>query len=279
MVGSALSEAKAFYKRTRPRFRGYQFHIMASEQMAETTKPYVRVATLDDLDEFVQVANRAFLHDPAFNYSANLQKLIDPKVDADESRRRGDLHLFLAKSCFLAGGRVTVVVDPESNGRIAAGALWMPPRKRLAIWQLYLLFKAGFGRVLQHWKLTGFLRMIIEYHDGAEKKMKRCFQEKGVKEPPEDAWYVQQIFTDPDYQGRGLMSTLMREAFANAPEATFCLEASTAKSRDQYAHLGFENPIPIPMGVGKCNTSGLRATGKDATGVEIYAMGRWPSKQ
>ncbi|KAJ3514271.1 hypothetical protein NLJ89_g2463 [Agrocybe chaxingu] len=252
---------------------------MATEHTMEKTKPYVRVATLDDLDEFVKVANRAFLHDPAFNYTGNLKTLIDPEVDGEEYRRRGNLHLFLAKSCFLAGGRVTVVVDPENNGRIAAGALWLPPRKRLAVSQLHLLFKAGFGLILKQWKLTGFQRMVIEYHEGSEKKLKRCFKEKGAKESPEDAWYVQQIFTDPEYQGKGLMSTLMREAFANAPEATFCLEASTAKSRDQYARLGFENPIPIPMGVGKCNSSGLRATGKDAAGVEIYAMGRWPSKQ
>ena len=36
------------------------------------------------------------------------------------------------------------------------------------------------------------------------------------------------------------MSLLVREAFAHAPEAIFELEATTAKSRDQYSHLGFE---------------------------------------
>ncbi|CAA7262176.1 unnamed protein product [Cyclocybe aegerita] len=252
---------------------------MPPDQSTDTATPYVRLATLDDLDEFVQAANRAFLHDPVFNYFANLKQFIDPEVDAEEYRRRGKFLYFLAKSCFLAGGRVSVVVDPANNGSIAGGALLMPPRKRMAAWRLHLLFKSGFGSVLKQWGLAGLWKMSIEYQNGCEKKMKRCFEEKGVQESPTEAWYVQLIFTDPDYQGRGLMSKLMRDAFADAPEATFCLEASTAKSRDLYAHLGFENPLPIQMGVGSSNSSGLCATGKDATGVEAYAMGRWPSKR
>ena len=74
------------------------------------------------------------------------------------------------------------------------------------------------------------------------------------------------IFTDSEYQGKGsnffflvislrvgttlkfslmpffegMMSQLIREAFAHSPEGIFILEASTPKSRDQYAHLGFE---------------------------------------
>ncbi|KAJ3508421.1 hypothetical protein NLJ89_g5760 [Agrocybe chaxingu] len=235
---------------------------MPLDQSMNTTTPYVRPATLDDLDEFVKAANRAFLHDPVFNYFANLKQFVDPEVDAEEYR-----------------GHVTVVVDPANNGRIVGGALWMPPRKRMAAWKLHLLFKSGFGKVLKQWGLGGLSKMVIGYQSVSEKKMKKCFEEKGVQESPKEAWYVQLIFTDPDYQGRGLMSKLMRDAFAKAPEATFCLEASTAKSRDLYAHLGFENPIPIPVGVGLCNSSGLRATGKDAAGVEAYAMGRWPSKR
>ena len=38
----------------------------------------------------------------------------------------------------------------------------------------------------------------------------------------------------------GLMSKLVREAFAHSPEGIFTLEATTLKSRDQYARLGFE---------------------------------------
>jgi len=43
---------------------------------------------------------------------------------------------------------------------------------------------------------------------------------------------------------KGMMSKLVREAFAYSPEFTFTLEATTPKSRDQYACLGFEVMIP-----------------------------------
>lgn len=46
--------------------------------------------------------------------------------------------------------------------------------------------------------------------------------------------------TENSYLWEGMMSQLVREAFAHAPEATFTLEATTPKSRDQYLHLGFE---------------------------------------
>ena len=92
--------------------------------------------------------------------------------------------------------------------------------------------------------------------------MRSIFREKGFKMSPDDSWCLQMIFTDPEYQGKGnsfcdlltsrnnteifyalwegMMSQLIREAFAHSPEGVFTLEASNAKSRDQYAHLGFE---------------------------------------
>lgn len=82
----------------------------------------------------------------------------------------------------------------------------------------------------------------------------------------------------------------MREAYAHSPSTVFTLEATTAKSRDRYQHLGFEvrcprktyNPdvsiahiqllAPIKLGVGKVNAEGLSSSGEDAVGVECYSM-------
>ena len=33
--------------------------------------------------------------------------------------------------------------------------------------------------------------------------MHGLFKEKGIKMSPDDAWYLQLIFTDPEYQGKG----------------------------------------------------------------------------
>ncbi|KAJ3508072.1 hypothetical protein NLJ89_g5954 [Agrocybe chaxingu] len=220
---------------------------------AQTDKPYVQAATPEDIDEIVQVAARAFVHDPIVNYFGNAPKLVDPELDLKEWKGRQTFHYFLIKATFLIG-RVMVAVDPADKGKIIAGALWMPPRKH------------------------NEQRMTAEYQEVAEKMLKTCFEAKGAKGSPHKAWYLQMIFTDPDNQGRGLMSMLIREAFDYAPDSTFCLEATTEKSRDRYVHLGFEHPTPIVLGVGKADKDGVQAQGESATGFVSYAMGRWPSK-
>ena len=60
------------------------------------------------------------------------------------------------------GGPITVMVDPEKSDsnqgeQIIAGALWLPPRSRLAIWMVPTMIKAGVIPVLERWGLTGLL--------------------------------------------------------------------------------------------------------------------------
>lgn len=94
---------------------------------------------------------------------------------------------------------------------------------------------------------------------------------------------------------QGIMSLIVREAFEHAPHATYILEGTTTKSRDQYIHLGFEvllrfsfilpenlnvkflgykNLTPIKFGAGKADARGIAASGKDAVGVEIWGMAK-----
>jgi len=48
------------------------------------------------------------------------------------------------------------------------------------------------------------------------------------------------VMVDPKHQGKGHLSKIMQEAYETYPNATFTLEATTPKSKAQYAHLGFE---------------------------------------
>ncbi|KAF8970637.1 hypothetical protein BDZ97DRAFT_1652308 [Flammula alnicola] len=246
-------------------------------------QPYIRLATLEDLDKIVDIAGCAFIHDPVINYFGNVKKVrarhvFIPDIDLKECQSRRTFLRLLTKACFLVGGRITVIVDPakrDSNGdKIVAGALWLPPKKRLAVWMVPTILKAGVVSVLKRWGLTGLLRVVVDYQGTAESKMHLCFKNNGVKKSPEDSWYLQLVFTDPDYQGRGFMSLLVREAFAHAPEDTYVLEATTAKSRDQYLHLGFESPTAINFGKGKADGRGVATSGADAVGVEIWAMAK-----
>ncbi|KAF9529873.1 hypothetical protein CPB83DRAFT_893106 [Crepidotus variabilis] len=259
-------------------------------------KPYVRMATLEEAETLSAIAGRSFIHDPVFNYFNQIDHLLDPTVDEKEVEERRVWFSFLTKACFLVGGRVTVVVDPNENDKIVSAALWLPPKKRLAVWMVPTLFRAGVIPVLKNWGLTGLLvrdfpmaylgdctevenlfheqRIVLDYQDTAEKTMETCFKKTKKIGSAHNAWYLQLTFTDPDYYGKGFMSMLVREAFDHTPEATFVLEATTPKSRNMYAHLGFQNPTPINFGVKKADRNGLNARGEAALGVEIWAMAK-----
>jgi len=213
--------------------------------------------------------------------------MLEFEVDAKACADLRAFFLFVFKAGFLVRGRITVMVDParsDSEGsinseeeRIAACAMWLPPRTRLAIWMVPTIVKAGVIPVLKRWGLTGLLRIAFEYQPRSESTMHTLFKKKGLKMPPNDSWYLQQIFTDTEYQGKGMMSKLVRDAFAHSPESTFTLEATTPKSRDQYAHMGFELPTPIKLGKGRADRRGVAASGSDASGLEIWAMAKWPA--
>jgi len=82
--------------------------------------------------------------------------------------------------------------------------------------------------------------------------------------------------TDPDYQGKGFFSLLLRETYAHAgPDATFTVESSGV-ARAHYIHLGFEQQDSIWVGVGKVCETGLPPSGaEEATGFESYPMVNW----
>jgi len=46
-------------------------------------------------------------------------------------------------------------------------------------------------------------RIAFEYQAISESAMHKLFEQKGIKRSPDDAWYLQMIFTDPEYQGKG----------------------------------------------------------------------------
>ncbi|KAF8154291.1 hypothetical protein B0H34DRAFT_800151 [Crassisporium funariophilum] len=253
---------------------------------APLEKPFVRLATTKDIESIIRSACRAFINDPVMLYFGNAKKLLEEDVDVKNLEGLRRFLTFLLKACFALGGRITVVVYPDvidaegsKEEKIVAAALWLPPNKRIEVWKVPTLLRSGVVGVLTRWRLTGLLRIAFEYQDTCHSMLEKCFKTKGVKQSPDAAWYLLFTMTDPDYQGKGSMSLLIREAFAHAPEATFVLEATTAKVRDQYVHLGFELPTPINIGKGKSDRRGVAASGEDAVGLEFWAMAKWPSNE
>ncbi|KAF8164672.1 hypothetical protein BJ912DRAFT_255845 [Pholiota molesta] len=248
-------------------------------------KLYVRLATQEDVEDIVDVIHRAFMHDPVLNYFGSVKKLLDETVDTKECSHRRIFLKFLLVACFLGGGRITVIVDPNpssniqtsQHGKIVAASFWLPPGKRLATWMVPTIVRAGALSVVKNWGLRGVLRIAIDYQGTCHSQLHRLFTRKGADMSVDDTWYLQMVGTDPEYQGRGLMSLLVRDAFTYDPQATFTLEATSAKSRDQYEHLGFEDCISIKFGQGKSDPQGLKAKGDNAAGLEIWGMTKWPA--
>ena len=152
--------------------------------------------------------------------------MLELNVDTKACANRLAFFQFLFKAGFLVGARITVIVDPaksDSNqgDKIIAAALWLPPRSRLAIWMVPTMVKAGVIQVLKHWGLTGLLvrismnsitfnfpytstqRIAFDYQATAESTMHKLFKNEEIERSPDDSWYLQMIFTDPGYQGKG----------------------------------------------------------------------------
>jgi hypothetical protein len=84
-------------------------------------------------------------------------------------------------ACFLVGGRITVIVDPipssktTRHGKIVAASFWLPPGKRLAIWMVPTLVRAGVFSVVKNWGLRSLLlvRISTDYPHAQQLSLRR----------------------------------------------------------------------------------------------------------
>ncbi|KAF9446848.1 hypothetical protein P691DRAFT_803343 [Macrolepiota fuliginosa MF-IS2] len=239
----------------------------------------VWVAAEEDFDRITDIVAEAFIHDPVFNYFASLRELIPKDQDTREKKNLHKWARFMLRLCVAARGRVTVIVEKQDSApdRIVGMAQWLPPNKRLALWHVRTMFKAGIVGMIKRWGVEGLLRCGFEWLDGTHNAMVKVFREREMKSKDPDAtWYLQLIAVAPECQGKGYMSKLIQEGYNNAPDEIFTLEATTAASRDKYAHLGFEAVSTLTLGNGKSDAQGLSSKGKSATGVEAYLMVKIP---
>ncbi|KXN90749.1 hypothetical protein AN958_03636 [Leucoagaricus sp. SymC.cos] len=202
----------------------------------------VRLATEADFDRIVDVVVEAFLRDPVYNYFGSLKEFIPKDRDSQEKEHRKRWAQFLLKLCVLGGGRVTVLVEhgetspEEESERIVGVAEWLPPNKRVALWRVRTMVKAGIIVMLRAWGLPGLLRCGFEWMDSTEQTMLKAFQKRNLGKP-EATWHLLQIAVLPECQGKGYMSKLFREAFDHAPDAIFTLEESRAKVMNKQSKL------------------------------------------
>ncbi|KAJ3773462.1 hypothetical protein FB446DRAFT_533573 [Lentinula raphanica] len=205
-----------------------------------------------------------------------------------------------------------------STTTIAAAVCWYPPRKRITVVNA---LRSGMLRCIMNWGIDGFKvirgflathlmndclthlrrkRMSKEYSVVTHGVFQQAFNSKAMEIQAteswkqrmykrksklilqeSDSWYLQLMFSSKSYEGRGLMSTLIREGHAYIQSVTpgipITLDASSSRSRDRYMHLGYETII----GAGKATSTGIAPSkhnpvpSTELTGVPYWCMVNW----
>ncbi|KAJ7056688.1 hypothetical protein C8F01DRAFT_1372668 [Mycena amicta] len=243
-------------------------------------EPYVREATIADLDEISVFEARAFAHDPEMNWFGGLSTAESPSKSAN-LKNLENLRVFLDfinRSVLIAGGRVTVVAVPQESGKekLLAMAAWVPPHK--IIEGTMTSIRAKGHRIVFNWGLSFIRRASVIFKPTVGAIVKKSLKTKGFHET--DHYRLEITATHPEFQGKGLSSLLMKEGFAKCDASKpITLEATTEHSRDVYSHQGFEMVQALTLGRGQVDKHGLKTNDKEsAVGFEVSVMIRWPPK-
>ncbi len=172
----------------------------------------VRKARMEDVPRLAEALARAFDGDPPMRWF-----LPDPETRVERARRLFDVML----------RRVHIARDYcYTTEELGGGALWVPPGN----WRL--------GVVDQVALLPGMLRVFGRSLGHAQRGL--TVMEAG--HPRAGHYYLDSLGVEPQRQGRGLGSALMRPVLerCDAERMPAYLNAGSPRSRDLYLRHGFQ---------------------------------------
>jgi ribosomal protein S18 acetylase RimI-like enzyme len=177
------------------------------------------------LDTATITLARAFQDDPMFRW-----------VFPDPARRRRDLGLL--NRVLLQYGLRYGCADHSNDG--SAVALWIPPGQKMTTARL-----ARSGNLLLPMRIgVGRLRALLTASSAMDRIHKRC--------APVPHWYLVVLGIEPQLQGKGRGSSLLRHGLARADRtgAPCYLETSQRSNLDFYERHGFSVVGQAPIGQG-----------------------------
>ena len=209
------------------------------------------------MERAVITLERAFASDPMFTW-----------MFPDPSQRSRSLRMFLRVPLQygLRYGHVTV-----SNGGMAV-AIWLPPGRAITVGGM---IRCGMLSVPFNVGFRPFVRFV-----GADDVMGK-FHKRFVPEPH---WYLLIVGVDPDLQGRGLGSALVKEGLAKADESNCPCYLDTSEERNLafYQREGFAVVGSASTGQGRTTWMGdaTQRTGLKGNRVltRVAPSGRDPLK-
>jgi len=267
---------------------------------SQETSAYVRLAKPSETSAIAAVLTRAFARDPVANWLGGVRALVPAyhKADADNDGDDSDddsnaRHTLANLRRFELGvikrvetsGLIVVVVEKEGKARaegegegegegvkerILGCALWMKPAtSKVSFPRMFLRV----ARLVWCWGLGGIKRMVFDWRLPVGKIHDEVFDARGLN--CLDTWHLLQVAVDPAYEGKGYCSLLLRDGFQRASGKPIYLESTTPRSRDIYAHLGFEVGKEHRFGVGSVDEMGIAAKGELAVGWPCFFMTKW----
>ncbi|KAK7049969.1 hypothetical protein VNI00_005400 [Paramarasmius palmivorus] len=248
--------------------------------------PYVRVAEPRDYPEAIRVLTRAFSRDPSMNWFGGVKQMVPAYKDQHNydthtgytKRTLRNLHTFqsiLVRSAILQGGFLTLAIVPDGDSeRIAGVTIWLKPGQS---WDfpLSVSLRAGGLKVLRGWGLNGLKRLTLEFTPTVNRSLDKSFKLRSLDRL--DSWHLLSTVVDPAHEGKGLCSLMVKDGFTRASRTgkPIHLEATTPRSRDIYAHFGFEIDEEHRFGKGSVDNNGIAAKGEAATGYPEWVMTKW----
>lgn len=186
----------------------------------------VRSATPADVKTLADVMARAFYDDPPLVW-----------VLPNPATRLARVTRVFASIIGIEALRYGAVDIACGGGEILGGAIWLPPSR----------WKPGFRVQIRSvprtmWALSARPRRTFRYG--------RVLEDAHPKDPPH--WYLEAIGVDPDCQGRGVASLLLRSRLKRCDQENqpAYLEASQPALVPLYEHFGFRRTrsLPLPLG-------------------------------
>ncbi|KAJ3901399.1 hypothetical protein F5879DRAFT_992002 [Lentinula edodes] len=272
----------------------------------------IRLARPNEYDAAARVLTRAFAQDPAFNWYGGVKQAVPhyESNSADAVKTMRNLRYFqeaVLKMTVISGGYVVVVVVPngtkgiqqpgEEKEMIIGVTLWLKPGQSLDLGILDIIRSGGL-KALWGWGFMGLKvtstpngifilsslidstfidilhqRVFLDFTPAVERSLKKGFHSRNLDRL--DSWHLLEMVVDPEFEGMGICSLMMKDGFTRTTPKPVHLEATKARTRDIYAHFGFEVDEEHQFGVGSVDENGIRARGEKATGYPEWVMTKW----
>lgn len=167
----------------------------------------------------------------------------------------------------------------DSTSAPACSAVWLPPGHKIDNWRTYT--SLGMWQMLRKVGVSGIMRALGDFQSFANKAKK-----KGLSKPDGSGqlvpfYYLFFISTAVAARGLGMASKVvgrfqdeLRKEGKNFP---IWLEATTEKSMQLYARLGFEHVDSWILGRRQVDMDGEQRKGGE--GVTIWGMVWWPQRE